>query len=327
MSTRHKETLCKKENWKDTREGFGKGLLALGEKNPRVVALTADLTTSTRANLFRDKFPDRFFQFGVAEQNMMNIAAGMSLCGYIPYVCTYGVFSAGRCWEQLRLSVCYQDCNVKIEGAHSGLLVGPDGATHQALEDIGLTRIIPNLKVIVPCDSREAYKATLASADIPGPVYIRVGREKVPVITDAKTPFILGKASILRQGKDVAIIACGVEVCESLLAAEELKEEGVDVCVVNLHTIKPVDKETIIKVAKATGAIVTAEEHQLNCGLGSLVSEVLCQNYPVPVEMVGIKDRFGESGQPWDLMKEFGLMHDEIVEAIKRVLKRKLILS
>ena len=198
----------------------------MGEINPKVVVLTCDLTNSVRVEAFKKKFPDRFFQFGVAEQNMMSIAAGMSLTGYIPYVCTYGVFSAGRCWEQLRISVCYSDCNVKIEGAHSGLLVGPDGATHQATEDIAVTRVIPNLRVVIPCDAIEARKATMAAADTPGPVYIRLGREPIPVITTEETPFTLGKAHISREGKDVTVIACGVEVYESLVAAEEMEKEG-----------------------------------------------------------------------------------------------------
>ena len=312
-----------RENWQGSREGFSEALVKLGETNPKVIVLTCDLTNSVRAEAFKKKFPDRFFQFGVAEQNMMSIAAGMSLTGYIPYVCTYGVFSAGRCWEQLRISVCYSDCNVKIQGAHSGLMVGPDGATHQATEDIALTRVIPNMTVVIPCDAIEARKATIAAADIPGPVYIRLGREPIPVITTEETPFTIGKAHISREGKDVTVIACGVEVYESLVAAEEMQKEGVSVGVVNLHTVKPVDKETILRLAKETGAIVTAEEHQVTGGLGSAVAEVLCQSFHVPIEMVGIKDRFGVSGPPWELMEEFGLTHVGIIEAIKRVLKRK----
>ena len=312
-----------KENWKGTRDGFGEGLVKLGETNPNVVVLTCDLTDSVRAEPFKKRFPDRFFQFGVAEQNMMSIAAGMSLTGYIPYVCTYAVFSTGRCWEQLRISVCYSNCNVKVEGSHSGLLVGPDGATHQATEDIAITRAIPNLMVVVPCDTIEAGKATIAAADIPGPVYIRIGREPVPIITTEETPFAFGKALVLREGKDVTVIACGVEVSEALLAAREMEKEGISVCVVNMHTVKPVDSETIIKLAKETGAVVSAEEHQVIGGLGSAVSDVLSQNCPVPMEMVGIKDRFGVSGPPWELMKHFGLTSNEIKDAIKKVLARK----
>ena len=312
-----------KKNWRGTREGFGEGLVILGERNPKVVVLCADLTKSTRANLFRERFPDRFFEFGVAEQNMMGVAAGLSLAGYIPYVCTYGVFSAGRCWEQLRTSVCYNNCNVKIEGAHSGLLVGPDGATHQATEDIAATRVIPNLKVVVPADSIEAKKTTIAAADIPGPVYIRVGREPTPIVTNEDSPFIFGKADIIREGKDVAVIACGVEVSEALLAAKEMEKEGIDACVVNLHTIKPIDEEAIINIARKTGAIVTAEEHQVFAGLGGAVAEVLSKNYPVPIEMVGIRDKFGESGQPYELLEEFGLTSSGIMRAVRKVLERK----
>jgi len=312
-----------KKNWRGTREGFGEGLVILGERNPKIVVLCADLTKSTRANLFKERFPDRFFELGVAEQNMMGVAAGLSLAGYIPYVCTYGVFSAGRCWEQLRTSICYNNCNVKIEGAHSGLLVGPDGATHQATEDITITRVIPNLKVIVPADSIEAKKATIAAANISGPVYIRVGREPTPIVTSEDSPFILGKANIIREGKDAAVIACGVEVSEALLAAGEMEKEGIDVCVVNLHTIKPIDEETIIKVAKKTGAIVTAEEHQVFGGLGGAVAEVLSKNYPVPMETIGIRDRFGESGQPYELLQKFGLTSSRIIKAIRKVKEEK----
>ena len=312
-----------KEDWQGSREGFGEALVELGEANPRVVVLTCDLTNSVRAEAFKNKFPDRFFQFGVAEQNMMGIAAGMSLTGYIPYVCTYGIFSSGRCWEQLRLSVCYSNCNVKVEGAHSGLLVGPDGASHQATEDIATTRVIPNLRVVVPCDTVEARKAAIAAADVQGPVYIRLGREPIPVITNEKTPFNLGKALILREGKDVTVVACGVEVSQSLLAAEEMEKEGISVGVVNLHTIKPIDRETLIKLAKETGAVVTAEVHQVSGGLGSAVAEVLSENYPVPIEMVGIRDKFGVSGPPWELLKHFGLTSDDIKEAVKKVIARK----
>ena len=312
-----------KEKWQENRDGFGKGLVALGERNPRVVVLCADLSKSTRANLFRDKFPDRFFQFGVAEQNMMAAAAGMSLVGLIPFVCTYGVFATGRCFDQLRVNVAYSNCNVKIEGAHSGVLVGPDGATHQALEDIALSRVLPNLIVIEPCDAIEARKATLAMAEISGPVYIRLAREKIPVITAEDSPFSVGKANTLRQGKDAAVMACGPEVGEALGAAEVLEKEGIEVEVINLHTIKPLDKEAIISAARKTGAVVTAEVHQVAGGMGSAVAEVLAQNCPVPMEMVGVKDRFGESGRPWELMEKFGLTSKEIAAAIRRTLKRK----
>jgi transketolase len=312
-----------KENWRGSRDGFGEALVKLGEINPNVVVLTCDLSDSTRAEVFRKKFPDRFFQFGVAEQNMMSIAAGMSLSGYIPYVCTYAVFSTGRCWEQLRMSVCYSNCNVKIEGSHSGVQTGADGASHQATEDIAITRVIPNLKVVVPCDAIEARKATISAVDIPGPVYIRVGREPIPVITTEETPFNFGEALVLREGKDVTVIACGIEVHESLLAAEEMEKERISVGVVNLHTIKPVDEETIVELAKKTGAVVTAEEHQVTGGLGGAVAEVLSRRSPVPIEMVGLKDKFGVSGPAWELMKHFGLDSNGIIEAIRKVLARK----
>ena len=312
-----------KENWKGNREGFGQALVELGESNPKVLVLTCDLTNSVRAEAFKKRFPDRFFQFGVAEQNMMGIAAGMSLVGYIPFVCTYAIFSAGRCWEQLRLSVCYTNCNVKIQGAHSGILVGPDGVSHQATEDIATTRVIPNLKVVVPCDSIEARKATLAAANTDGPIYIRLSREPMPIITTDQTDFILGQANIMRDGQDVTIIACGAEVCQALLAAEELAKEDINAAVVNLHTIKPIDKDTIVKFARKTRAVVTAEIHQAAGGMGSAVAEVLAQHCPVPMEMVGMKDCFGTSGLPLDLMKHFGLTSDEIKQAAKKVISRK----
>ena len=312
-----------KSKWKETRAGYGEGLVILGERNPKIVVLSADLTKSTHANLFKEKFPDRFFQFGIAEQNMMGAAAGMSLAGCIPFVSTYAVFATGRCFDQLRVSVCYSNCNVKIEGAHSGLLVGPDGATHQSLEDIALTRVLPNLTVIEPCDVIEARKATLSSAEIYGPVYIRLVCEKTSTVTSEDSPFTIGKANVLRNGKDVTVIACGPEVAEALLAAEEAEKEGIKVGVVNLHTIKPLDEETIVKVAKETGAIVTTEIHQVACGMGSAVAEILSRTYPVPIEMIGVKDRFGESGQPYELLEKFGLTSTSILNAIKRVLKRK----
>lgn len=312
-----------KNDWKGSREGFGDALVHLGKANPKVVVLTGDLTGSVRADAFKKKFPNRFFQFGVAEQNMMCAAAGMSLVGLVPFVCTYGIFSSGRCWEQLRLSVCYSNCNVKIEGTHAGLLVGPDGASHQATEDIAITRVIPNLTVIVPCDSIEAKKATLAAAAIKGPVYLRLGREPIPVITTKKTPFRIGKANIMTTGKDVVIIACGAEVHQALLAAKELQFQGIQATVVNIHTTKPIDKKVIIAQAKKTGAVVTVEEHQVIGGLGSAVAEVLAKNYPVPIEMIGIQDEFGTSGHPMELIKKYNLYYTDIVKGVLKVLKRR----
>ncbi len=308
---------------KATRYGYGEGLVILGEKNPRVVTIGLDTTSSIAMNMFQEKFPDRYFQLGVAEQNGMGVAAGLSLVGFIPYVCTYGVFASGRAWEQIRTTICYSDCNVKIGGGHGGITVGPDGATHQALEEIAIMRVIPNIKVLVPCDAIETRKATVAIADIPGPVYTRFGRTPVPVITDESTPFEVGHAHIWRKGKDVTLIGCGIMVYECLLGAEELDKEGISAAVLNVHTIKPIDDETIVHLARQTGAVVTAEEHQLFGGLGSAVCEVLGKNYPVAVEMVGVNDKFGESGEPDELLTSFGLTHKEIIEAARKVLKRK----
>ncbi|WP_411682336.1 transketolase family protein [Clostridium thailandense] len=308
---------------KPTREGYGEGLVVAGERNKDVVALGADITASTKVDLFRDRFPERFFNIGIAEQNQMGIAAGMSLAGNIPFVTNYGVFLAGRAWDQIRTTVCYSNLNVKLGGAHGGISVGPDGATHQALEEISIMRCLPNMRVVVPADYHETKKATIAAAETYGPIYIRFGREKVPVITDENTPFEIGKAYCLREGSDVAIIACGVMVYKSLVAAEELAKEGINVMVINNHTVKPIDQDSIIEAAEKTGAIVTAEEHQLAGGMGSAVLEVLAQKCPVPVEMVGIDDRFGESGDPDELMKAFGLTSASIVAAVKDVLRRK----
>jgi transketolase len=312
-----------KSSWKATRDGYGKGLVRLGEINNNVVVLCADLTESTRANWFRDKFPDRFFSFGVAEQDMMSTAAGFALSGKIPFCCSFGVFASGRAWEQLRVSAAYMNININIGGTHGGITVGPDGATHQALEEISLMRILPNMSVIVPCDAVEAEKATIASADIKGPVYLRLGRENVPCLTDEKEEFELGKARMISQGSDIVIIACGIMVYNAIRARELLKEKGIDAGVMNLHTIKPIDKQSIIAAALRTGAIVTAEEHLVAGGMGSAVAEVLAQNLPVPVEMVGIQDRFGESGAPWDLMKKLRLMPEDIALAAEKAISRK----
>ncbi|GMG95352.1 transketolase family protein [Tepidimicrobium xylanilyticum] len=309
--------------YKLTRQGYGEGLVEAGHKNDNVVALGADITSSVKVDMFRDAFPDRFFNLGIAEQNQMGVAAGLSLAGKIPFVTNYGVFLAGRAWDQIRTTVCYGNLNVKLGGAHGGISVGPDGATHQALEEISTMRCLPNMKVVVPADYYETKKATLAAAETYGPIYIRFGREKVPVITNEDTPFEIGKAYCLRDGSDVAIIACGVMVYESLVAAEKLAEEGISVMVINNHTIKPLDKGTILEAAQKTGAVVTAEEHQLAGGMGSAVVEALAQEHPVPVKMVGINDRFGESGDADTLMKAFGLTSDSIVKAVKDVLSIK----
>ncbi|OGS33160.1 MAG: transketolase [Elusimicrobia bacterium RIFOXYC2_FULL_34_12] len=308
---------------KATRYGYGEGLVILGEKNPNVVVIGLDITSSTTANMFKEKFPNRFFSIGIAEQNGMGVAAGLSLVGKIPFVCTYGVFASGRCWDQIRTTICYNNCNVKIGGGHGGISVGPDGATHQALEEITIMRVIPGMNVIVPCDAIETRKATLASVDINGPVYIRFGREAVPVVTDEKTPFVFGKANIVRKGKDVTIIACGSMVYESMVAADELEKENISAEIINIHTIKPIDEETIIKSAKKTGKVVTAEEHQIAGGLGGAVSEVLSEHCPVPIKRVGVMDRFGESGTPKELIGKFCCMSSNVYKAVKEVQKIK----
>jgi transketolase subunit B (EC 2.2.1.1) len=280
---------------KPTRDGYGEGLVLAGKENPNVVVLCADLSDSTRSAMFQKEFPERFIETGIAEQNMMGLAAGLALAEKIPFVSTYAVFCPGRNWDQLRVSVCYSNANVKLTGAHAGVSVGPDGATHQGLEDIAITRCIPNLVVIAPADVIETRKATLAAARYKGPVYLRFAREKTPIITTEETPFEIGKALVFREGKDVAIIGCGPLLYNAMLAAEELSKEGIDVMVVNNHTIKPMDTETIINAAKTCGAVVTVEDHQIMGGMGSAVAELLAQNYPVPIEFIGMRDRFGES--------------------------------
>lgn len=312
-----------RSDWKATRDGYGKGLVSLGKKDERIVVLSADLTESTRANWFKEEFPERFFTFGVAEQDMMSTAAGFALSGKIPFCCSFGVFASGRAWEQIRTSIAYMNLNVNIGGTHGGITVGPDGATHQAIEEIALMRLLPHMSVIVPCDSVEAQRATIGAAALNSPVYLRLGREKLPIITDSYKGFEIGKAHVIKEGGDVTIIACGIMVYHAIKAADMLKAQGIDAGVINLHTVKPIDKKAVLKAAKATGAIVTAEEHLIACGMGSAVSEVLAQEMPVPVEMVGIRDRFGESGSPWGLMKAFHLMPEDIAASVKRALKRK----
>lgn len=313
-----------------TRFGYGRGLVAAGKENPNVVALCADLTGSTKTDDFKKEFPDRFIEIGIGEQNMASLAAGMAAAGKIPFFASYAMFSPGRNWEQIRTTICYNNSNAKIAGAHSGVSVGPDGATHQAIEDIAIARVIPNMVVLVPCDSIETEKATLAAARHKGPVYIRFAREKTPVITIKETPFEIGKAEVFRdpstssgQAPDVSIIACGPLVYEALKAAEELSKDGIEAEVINNHTIKPMDEETILESVKKTGCVVTVEEHQTAGGMGSAVCEILAQKEPVPVEMVGVKDRFGESGEPEELLEKFGLTAKYIIEAAKKVIKRK----
>ncbi len=306
-----------------TRNGYGEGLLELGAKNPNVVVLTGDLADSTRVLAFAKKYPERFIECGVAEQNMMGIAAGLASAGKIPFVSSYAVFVPGRCWDQLRVSVCYSNLPVKVAGAHSGISVGPDGATHQALEDIAIVRAIPNITVIVPCDAIETKKATIAAAALAGPVYFRFAREKTPVFTTEKTPFVVGRAEVFRQGKDVTIIGCGPLLYKALVAAEELKKKKIDAEVVNCHTIKPLDIKTLVASAKKTGAVVTVEEHQVTGGLGGAVSEALAQYCPVPMEFVGMPNSFGESGAPEELLEKYGMGVKDITAAVQEVLKRK----
>ncbi len=299
------------------RDGFGHGLLKLGAVNEQVVVLTADVAESTRVLEFAKRFPKRFFECGVAEQNMMGIAAGLALSGKIPFVCSYAVFSPGRSWDQLRVSVCYSRANVKIAGHHTGITVGADGASHQALEDIAITRVLPNLVVVVPADALEAEKAVIAAANINGPVYLRLTREKTPLFTKAIARFKIGQAEVLKAGADCVIVACGPLVYQSLQAAYELEKEGVSVMVVNNHTIKPLDEKTLITAAAHTGCVVTVEEHQLAGGAGSAVAELLV------MEFVGIPDTFGESGQPSALLAKYGLTVDHIKQKVKRAIKRK----
>ncbi|MBM3233111.1 transketolase family protein [Candidatus Pacearchaeota archaeon] len=306
-----------------SREGYGRALVKLGEKNKEVVALCCDLTDSTRVELFKKKFPERFIEIGVAEQNMAGIAAGLAMLGKIPFMSSYAVFSPGRNWDQIRVSICYNNVDVKIQGAHAGISVGRDGATHQALEDIAITRVLPNMTVLVPCDSIQAEKATIASASKKGPVYIRLSRTKTPLFTDYNTPFKIGKADIYRSGSDVCIISCGTMVYESLIAADDLAREGIKATVMNCHSIKPIDNDTISSMARKCGAVVTAEEHQINGGLGGAVAEVLGKSCPVPIEMVGVLDTFGESGEPEELIKKYGCTSKEIISSVKAVLKRK----
>lgn len=306
-----------------TRDGYGKGLVELGEKNDKVVVLTGDLSESTRCHWFAEKFPKRFIQVGVAEQNMMGLAAGLALSGKIPFVSSYATFSPGRAWDQLRVSVGYSKTNVKVAGAHAGISVGPDGATHQALEDIASVRCIPNFVVEVPCDWLECKKTTLAFAEYTGPCYFRFGREKIPTLTTPETPFEIGKAQIFKEGSDVAIIACGAMVYEALLAAKRLDEKGISACVVNNHTIKPLDEKTIISVAKKCGAVVTAEEHQVQGGMGSAVAECLVQNQPVPMRFIGMQDTFGESGEPRELLDKYKMNALEIERKALELVKIK----
>ena len=306
-----------------TRKGFGEGLVIAGDENPNVVALCADLTESTRMEEFKKKNPSRFFEVGVAEQNLVTVGSGMAAAGKIPFVASYATFSPGRNWEQIRTTICYNNVPVKIVGSHAGISVGPDGATHQALEDIALMRALPNMVVIVPVDAIEAKKATIAMSKDKMPDYLRLSRSNVPTVTTEETPFEIGKAEVFFEGKDVTVIACGQMVHRALLAAEDLKKSNISVRVINCSTIKPLDSKTILKAAEETGAIVTVEEHQVNGGLGGAVSELVSAHFPVPIKIIGIEDHFGESGEPEELLEKFGLTVENIIKAVTQVLRMK----
>lgn len=308
---------------KDTRSGFGQGLLELGRKNPLVVALCADLTGSLKMDAFEKEFPERFFQVGIAEANMIGIAAGLAIGGKIPFTGTFANFSTGRVYDQIRQSVAYSEKNVKICASHAGLTLGEDGATHQILEDIGMMKMLPNMVVINPCDYNQTRLATLAIAEYEGPVYLRFGRPKVPVFTPAENAFVIGKAIMLNEGKDVSIFATGHLVWEAILAGHMLAEKGIDAEIINIHTIKPLDEEAVLNSVNKTGCVVTAEEHQMNGGLGDSINQLLALNRPTPVEMVGVNDKFGESGTPEQLMEKYGLTAQNIVDKALKVIARK----
>ena len=309
------------------RKGFGEGLVIAGEENKNVVGLCADLTESTQMIYFKNKFPERFVEVGVAEQNLATVASGMAAMGKIPFISSYGTFSPGRNWEQIRTTICFNNQPVKIAGNHTGVSVGPDGGTHQATEDIALARVLPRMVVISPCDAIEAKKATIAAARTFTPVYIRLAREKTPIITTEETPFEIGKAHIYYEppaGKpDVTIIATGALLYKAIIAAKELEKEKIGVQVINLSTIKPLDEKTILRAAKDARAIVTVEEHQIAGGMGSAVAEFLSSIYPVPIERIGVRDLFGQSGTAEELIEHYGMGVSHIKEAVKKVLKRK----
>ena len=308
---------------KDTRSGFGDGLLEVARKNPKVVGLTADLAGSLKMNAFAKEFPDRFIQVGIAEANMMGAAAGLTIGGHIPYTGTFANFSTGRVYDQIRQSIAYSHKNVKICASHAGLTLGEDGATHQILEDIGMMRMLPGMTVIVPCDYNETKAATMAIADHDGPVYLRFGRPSWPVFTGADEPFIIGKAKIMQEGTDVAIFATGHMVWKAVEALDVLAERGVNASLINLHTIKPLDEDAIIAQARKTGCVVTCEEHNRLGGMGDAVAQVLGKNFPVPHEYVAVNDTFGESGTPNELMTKYGLDVPQIVAAAETAIRRK----
>ena len=304
------------------RTGFGRGLVTAGKRNPAVVALCADLTNSTKMNGFAKAFPERFIEMGIAEQNLVTVASGMSLTGKIPFVSSYAAFSPGRNWEQIRTTICLNQTNVKIVGSHAGVSVGPDGATHQMLEDIALMRVLPHMMVVVPCDAVEAEKATTALAGNVGGAYLRLAREKSPVVTTAATPFALNKAQIFREGEDVTIVACGIMVYQALVAAEQLAKKGIEAEVINCPVIKPLDSVRLLASIKKTGRVVTSEEGQIAGGLGGAVAELVSERHPVPMRRIGMRDHFGESGDPNELLEHFGLTAPHIAKAAQDVIKQ-----
>lgn len=308
---------------KDTRSGFGEGLLEIGKRNKDVVALCADLTGSLKMNAFEDEFPDRFFQIGIAEANMMGIAAGMTIGGKIPYTGTFANFSTSRVYDQIRQSIAYSQKNVKICASHAGLTLGEDGATHQVLEDIGMMKMLPNMTVIVPCDFNQTKQATIAIADLDGPVYLRFGRPSVPIFVKPDADFQIGKADTIIEGTDVTIIACGHLVWKSIEAAQELAKKGISAEVINMHTIKPFDNKAVLDSVAKTGCVVSAEEHMINGGLGDSIAQLLSRSNPVPQEYVGVNDTFGESGTPAELMTKYGIDTVNVVEAAQKAIQRK----
>jgi len=308
---------------KDTRSGFGDGIVEVARKNENIVALTADLAGSLKLQQFMKEFPERFIQCGIAEANMMGIAAGLTIGGKIPYTTTFANFSTGRVYDQIRQSIAYSGKNVKICASHAGLTLGEDGATHQILEDIGLMKMLPHMTVIVPCDYNQTKAATIAIADYEGPVYLRFGRPSWPIFTSPDEPFIIGKAQHFSEGTDVTIFACGHMVWNAIQAGAALQEKGISVEVINLHTIKPIDEEAILNSVRKTRCAITAEEHNIIGGMGDAVAQVTSKNFPVPIEYVGTKDTFGESGTPDQLLKKYGLDVPDIIEAAEKVMTRK----
>ena len=311
------------QNQKDTRSGFGEGLLEAGRRNHKVVAFCADLTPSVKMGVFAKEFPDRFFQTGIAEANMIDMAAGMALSGFVPFTGSFAAFTTGRVYDQIRQCVAYSNKNVKIAASHAGVTLGEDGATHQILEDIGLMKMLPNMTVIVPCDFNQTKNATIAAAEHDGPVYLRFGRPAVPNFTPVDEKFVIGKAQMLQEGTDVTIFACGHLVWKAVQALPILKEMGINPELINIHTIKPLDVEAVLKSVRKTRCVVTAEEHQRNGGLGDSIAQVLALNAPCPMEMVAVNDVFGQSGTPEELLKFFHLDTPDIVEAVKKVVGRK----